>query len=68
MAKFTITFEDSEDGGMEASIVLINFNESSVISLEENTAAQNVYFGIANWMNGVGLRVPANHIKRCTKH
>lgn len=44
MASFTISFEDTEDGGIKSTIEIKGFKNSSSKTLAENTCVQNIFF------------------------
>lgn len=64
MAKFTITFEDTKNGGMKSSIDLIGFKDVPGQSLNQNTCVQNLYFALNNFMVAeLGLKIPPIQVK-----
>lgn len=67
MASFTITFEDTEDGGMKSSIEVKGFINASSKTLDQNTCVQNMFFAINNFMvKDLGLKIPPIHAADAT--
>ena len=59
MASFTITFEDTEDGGIKSTIEIKGFKNSSSKTLAENTCVQNIFFAVNNFMvKDLGIKIP----------
>lgn len=58
MASFTISMTDSEDGGMKVSIEVKGFRGATIASRDENSAAQNIYFVLAETIKSLGLKIP----------